>query len=309
MGTYPGGRRYYAFSAYLRARFGCRVYRVPVDAGFTCPNRDGRLGREGCVYCDVRGSGAQYLDRASSVGEQIRNGALFARRRYGAEKLLAYFQAFTNTYAPVTRLRQLYDEATAQEHVVGLAIGTRPDCVPDPVLDLVSGYTKDLEVWIEYGLQSAQDETLRRIGRGHDVRAFVDAVERTRGRGIRICTHVILGLPGECWDDMMGTAHLLAELAIDGVKIHPLHVLRGTRAEELYRRDELALLTQDEYVGLVCDFLERLPTHTVVQRLTGEGPRGSLIAPQWCSDKPGVLRAIDDDLARRGTEQGMKSGG
>jgi len=261
------------------------------------------------VYCDAGGAGARYVDRTSSVGEQVRKGVGFVRERYRAEKFLVYFQAFTNTYAPVTRLKQLYDEAAAQENVVGLAIGTRPDCVPDPVLDLAGEYAEGMEVWIEYGLQSAQDETLRRIGRGHDVRAFVDAVERTRGRGIRVCAHVILGLPGERGGDMMRTARMLADLEIHGVKIHPLHILRNTRAEELYRQGELSLLAQDEYVGLACDFLERLPTHTVIQRLTGEGPRGSMIGPMWCARKTEVLGAIDAELERRGTRQGIKSKG
>lgn len=309
MRVYPGGKRYYAFSAYLKERFGCRVYRVAVDAGFTCPNRDGRVGTGGCVYCDARGSGARYADRTSSVGEQVRRGAKFALERYRAEKFIVYFQAFTNTYAPVDRLRRLYDEGMAQEDVVGLAIGTRPDCVPEPVLDLIEGYARDREAWIEYGLQSAKDETLRRINRGHDVRAFVDAVERTRGRGIRICAHVILGLPGECREDMMRTARLLADLGLDGVKIHPLHVLRGTRAEEMYRRGTLPLLGQGEYVGLLCDFLERVPSDTVIQRLTGEGPGESMLAPPWCASKPKVLQAIDAELERRGTGQGMRSGG
>ena len=198
-----GRAGYYPFGAYLRRRFGCKVHKVSLDAGFTCPNRDGRVGEGGCTYCVNESFSPQAGKPMRSVSEQMSDGMSYMRRRYGSRKFLAYFQAFTNTYGPVERLRALYDEATARPEVVGLCIGTRPDCVPEEVLDLIESYSDRLEVWVEYGLQSAHEATLRRVNRGHDVAAFVDAVERTRRRRIHVCVHVILGLPGEIHEDMM----------------------------------------------------------------------------------------------------------
>ena len=280
---------------------------MSVDAGLTCPTRDGTKGVGGCIYCDARGSGAYHI-RGERLEEQIRAGADFGRTRYGASKFIVYFQAFTNTYAPVERLAALYETALAQPDVVGLAIATRPDCVPDPVLDLIAGYARMHYVWMEYGVQSARDETLRAIHRGHTTAQFVDAVRRTKERHIRVCAHVMLGLPGESRTDMMATADLVADLDLDGIKIHPTYVLRGAVLETMYEQGAFAPLEMDAYVGLACDVLERMPERMVVQRITGEAPEGVLVAPGWCLEKHKVLRGIRDELARRDSRQGQKRG-
>jgi radical SAM protein (TIGR01212 family) len=222
------------------------------------------------------------------------------RRRYGAERFIAYFQAFTNTYAPLDTLKRLYAEATGFPDVVGLSIGTRPDCVPDEVLDLIASFVPRFDAWVEYGLQSAHDSTLRAIKRGHTVAQFTDAVVRARLRGIKVCAHVILGLPGETRAMMLDTACFIASFPVNGVKIHLLHVLKESPLEALYRDGRITLLSQAEYVSLVCDFLELLPPAMIVHRLTGEAPREILVAPEWALGKHAVLRAIRAELERRG---------
>jgi radical SAM protein (TIGR01212 family) len=267
---------------------------------------DGTVAVGGCVYCDNRSfSPNRRLPRAT-VREQVARGVELLRWRYGADRFLAYFQAGTNTYAPVPKLRRLYDEALEHPAVVGLAVGTRPDNVPDPVLDLLHGYARGRYVCLELGLQSVHDRSLDWMNRGHHFDAFVDAVRRCRGRGLDLCAHVILGLPGESWADMMATAEGLAALPVHGVKIHNLHVVRRTPLEAMFRRGEVRLPGRDEYVALVCDFLERLNPAMVVHRLSGDAPPDYLVAPAWCLDKPVLLRAIDDELARRDSWQGKR---
>src|SRR5215471_7691045 len=221
-------RRYYALSRFLRERFGAKVYRVTIDAGFTCPNVDGTVAVGGCVYCDNRSfSPNRRLPRAT-VREQVQRGVAILQKRYGAERFIAYFQAATNTYAPVSKLRRLYDEALTHSDVVGLAIGTRPDCVPDPVLELIQEFARDRYVCLELGLQTVHDRSLDWMNRGHHMDAFYDAVTRCQGRGLDLCAHVILGLPGESHEDMMETARVLACLPVQAVKIHNLHVVKDT---------------------------------------------------------------------------------
>ena len=302
------GLGYYAFSRYLRGQFGCKVHKVSLHAGFTCPNRDGSVGVGGCTYCVNESFSPQAGRPVRLIGEQMADGMAYMRRRYKAEKFIAYFQAFTNTYADLDTLRTRYDEAICFPDVVGLAIGTRPDCVSNEVLDLVQSYTDRLEVWLEYGLQSAHNRTLRLVNRGHDVAAFVDAVERARGRGIRICVHVILGLPGESWDDMMATADLLASLGIDGVKIHHLYIARKTAMAEEYRRGRVSVFLAEDYVRVACDFLERIPSDVVVQRLVGDtASTDVLIAPCWSETKAEVLQMFVEEFRRRGTFQGFSA--
>ena len=301
-------RGYYPFSEYLRRRFGCKVHKVSLHAGFTCPNRDGTIGVGGCTYCVNESFSPQAGRARRPIREQMRAGMAYMARRYGAEKFLAYFQAFTNTYADVPTLRARYNEAIGFPDVVGLAIGTRPDCVPDDVLDLVQSYTERLEVWIEYGLQSAHDETLDRINRGHHVDAFCDAVERTKGRGIRICVHLILGLPGETRHDMMETARVVREVGIDGIKLHHLYIARGTAMEKEYRAGAVDVFVAQEYVAVACDFLERIPAGVIVQRLVGDTTSTSvLVAPTWPYPKSKVLAMITQEFRRRGTTQGSRA--
>jgi radical SAM protein (TIGR01212 family) len=302
-------RRYHAFSRSLRRRFGARVARVTIDAGFTCPNVDGTVTTGGCVYCDNRSfSPNRRLPRAS-VRAQVERGVALLGPRYGAERFLAYFQAATNTHAPVERLRRLYDEALEHPQVAGLAVGTRPDSVPGPVLDLLEGYARGRYVCLELGLQSIHDRSLDWMNRGHHYDAFVDAVGRCRGRGLDLCAHVILGLPGESRDDMLATADALAALSVDAVKIHNLHVVRGTPLEEMYRRGEVTMMGREEYVQVVCDFLERLPPAMVIHRLNGDAPPDWLVAPAWCRDKAGLLRDMGAELGRRDSWQGKKCRG
>lgn len=297
--------RYRRYSTYLKQKFGCRVYRIPIDAGFTCPTRDGTISRGGCAYCDPRGSASAVSDKKLGVREQMIKGMEAARKRYKAEKFIAYFQAFTNTYAPTARLKRIYDEAADFPGVVGLAIGTRPDCVPDEALNLIASFTPRFESWVEYGLQSAHDSTLSAIRRGHTVAQFSDAARRTAQRGIKVCAHAILGLPGETGEMMNETARFIAALPVDGVKIHLLHILKESPIEAPYREGAIPVLSQEEYVALVCDFLELLPPGMVVQRLTGEAPRANLLAPLWALDKHAVLDAINAELERRDSRQGL----
>jgi hypothetical protein len=299
-------RRYRAFSRFLRERFGGTVYRVTIDAGFTCPNVDGTVAVGGCVYCDNRSFSPNRRLPRVPVREQVARGIAVLSKRYGADRFLAYFQAATNTYAPVERLRRLYDEALEHPQVIGLAIGTRPDCVPEPILDLVAAYARDRYVCLELGLQSIHDRSLDWMNRGHHHDAFVDAVRRCQGCGFDVCAHVILGLPGESHDDMLATADALAALPVQAVKIHNLHVVRNTPLEGMYRAGQVRLFERDEYVALICDFLERLPPEMVIQRLSGDAPPDYLVAPAWCLDKQGLLRAIDAELARRDSWQGKQ---
>lgn len=300
-------QRYRDFNTYLKDRFGCRVQKITLDAGFSCPNRDGTLSAAGCIYCNQRGSGTGAHARGISLYEQVEEGKARLSRRYGAKKFIAYFQAFTNTYAPLDRLKAAYDAALAPKDVVGISVGTRPDCVPDGILDLLAGYQKTHLVWVEYGLQSAHDATLSRINRGHDFACFKDAVARTRKRGISVCAHVILGLPGEDRSHMTATAEALSACGVDGVKIHLLYVVKGTRLETLFRKKEYVPLDRKAYADRVCDFLERLPADVVIQRLTGDPHVDELVAPDWCRDKAGTLAMIRKTLETRDAWQGKFS--
>ena len=297
-------KRYNDLNTYFRSLFGCRVQKITIDAGLSCPNRDGTVSTGGCIYCNARGSGTGALSRGLSITEQLVQGKQALFRRYKARRFLAYFQSFSNTYGPIDTLKRLYDEALSVEDVVGLSIGTRPDCVDEPVLDLLQDYAQKYIVWIEYGLQSARDATLVSINRGHDVQCFRDAVKATLNRKIKICAHVILGLPDECRSDMRHTAQTIAASGIDGLKLHLLYVIKGTRLETLYRQGRYRCLEQQEYVDLVCDFLERIPGHMIIQRLTGDPHPAELVAPQWSLNKSETLAQIHAMLVKRDSWQG-----
>jgi len=300
-------KRYNDLNTYFRSLFGCRVQKITIDAGLSCPNRDGTLGTGGCIYCNARGSGTGAFSRGLSITDQLVLGKKALVRRYKAAKFMAYFQSFSNTYAPLDMLRRLYDEALAVENVVGLSIGTRPDCVDEPILALLQEYAQKYLVWIEYGLQSARDDTLALINRGHDVQCFLNAVKATLNRQIKICAHVILGLPGETRSDMLHTADTLASSGIDGLKLHLLYVIQGTRLENLCRRGAYRCLEQQEYVDLVCDFLERIPGRIIIQRLTGDPHPEELVAPHWCLQKSETLALINAELEKRDSWQGKRA--
>ena len=297
--------RYYSFNAYLRKKYGVRVQRIPVNLGLGCPHRINGTGPGGCIYCDYTGSGV--LPPGVPIEEQVKRGIEFAEKRYKAKLFMVYFQAFSNTYAPVERLEELYRKALIDSRIVGLMVGTRPDLLSEEVLDLLESFAKTYEVWVEVGLQSAHYRTLKLINRGHGVSHFVDAVLRIKKRrGVLVGTHVILGLPGEDLDDMVETARFISALPVDGVKIHSLHVLKGTPLEEMYNRGELSLFTMDEYVNVCVEFLEHLRSDIVVQRLTGEAPADRLVAPVWCLRKSKVINRIKKRLEELDTFQGAK---
>ena len=298
--------RYNDLNTYFRSLFGCRVQKITVDAGLTCPNRDGTISSGGCIYCNSRGSGTGAFEKGLSLTDQLLQGKKFLGRRYKAKKFIAYFQSFSNTYAPPGILKPLYDEALAVEDIVGLAIGTRPDCVNEPILDLLQGYTANHLIWLEYGLQSASDKTLEFINRGHKVQCFKEAINKTSNRGIKICVHLILGLPHENRSDMMHTAQTIANLGIDGIKLHLLYVVKGTAMESLYRQRQYQCLEQQEYVDLVCDFIERIPADMIIQRLTSDPHPHELVAPQWALNKYETLAKIRHTLESRDSRQGCK---
>jgi uncharacterized protein len=301
---FTAARRYFPLSYSLRERFGTKVWRVTVDAGFTCPNVDGTVANGGCVYCDNRSFSPNRRLPHIGVRAQVERGVRILEKYYGADRFLVYFQAATNTYAPVDKLRRLYDEALDHPQIVGLVVGTRPDCVPDVILDLIEEYAALRYVSLELGLQSIHDRSLVWMNRGHGVADFIDAVQRCRGRGFEVSSHVILGLPGESHEDMLATARVLAGLPVDAVKIHNLHVVRDTPLEEMHRTGQVRMLEQAEYVALVCDFLEQLPSTMVIQRLSGDAPPEYLVAPAWCLDKAALLSAIQCELKRRDSWQG-----
>lgn len=297
-------QRYNDFNAYLKNIFGCRVQKITIDAGLSCPNRDGTISKDGCIYCNVRGSGTGAHSKGLSVIDQIVSAKSALFNRYKAKKFIAYFQSFTNTYGPFDTLKHLYEQALGVEDVVGISIGTRPDCVNEPILDLLQGYVDNYLVWIEYGLQSANDSTLALINRGHDFSCFKAAVNVTKNRGINICAHVILGLPQERKVHMLQTARAIADMEIDGIKLHLLYVVKGTKLDELYRTNKYRCLEQDEYIDIVCDFLERIPKHMVIQRLTGDPHPNELVAPKWSLKKMETIALIRKTLETRDTWQG-----
>ncbi len=292
------------YSTHLKQRFGGRVHKISIDAGFGCPNRGGGRNTHGCLFCDPGGSGAVGIERNEPIAVQVERAKELMRRKYRAKWFIAYFQPFSNTFGPVEHLRSCYDQAMAVEDVIGLAVGTRPDCLPNPVLDLLGEYHRDSYFWLELGLQSIHDKTLHYLRRGHDYACFLDAYQRAKQRGLRVCVHVILGLPGESRADILATAAELARLRVDGIKLHLLHILEGTPLGELYKQGQVPMFEMQEYVELAVDFIELLPPETLIQRLTGDGPRDILLAPLWSMNKWEILNAIDDELEKRGSSQG-----
>ena len=298
-------KRYRDFNTYLKEIFGERVQKISLDAGLGCPNRDGTISRMGCIFCDRRGSGTGALiNHGLSITQQIAEAKGFIRQRYKAKKFIAYFQSFTNTYAPVSHLKGLYDEALAQKDMLGLSVATRPDCVDREILTLLSSYQADHLVWLEYGLQSSHDKTLKLINRGHDVACFEQSVLMADEYSINICAHIILGLPGEDREMMLQTARFLSNLPIRGVKIHLLYVVKETPLSELYHKEGFRCLDRKEYANLVVDFLELLPPDMVIQRLTGDPIQSELVAPLWAKEKQVNLKLIQTTLERRETWQG-----
>lgn len=298
-------KRYNQFSAYLKQKFGVKVYKITLDAGFSCPNRDGTISSGGCIFCDEGGSFSQAHSNLLSIEEQVETGIKTLSERFKAQKFMSYFQAYTNTYKPVGELEKIYNSALNNDKIVGLSIGTRPDCVDDEKLDLIAGYKDDYYTWIEYGLQSIHDKTLRRINRGHDFDCFKRAYDKTKERGINVCVHVIFGL-WETREEILQTAQKLAELKVDGVKIHMLCALENTKLAKLYEEKAIDFMSEREYIETVCDFLEYLPPETTIHRLAGNGLKKNLIAPRWLGKKLDCLNQIDRELLARDSFQGFR---
>ena len=300
------GLRYYSYNFFLRRRFGVRVQRVSIDAGFTCPNVDGTVAIGGCTFCDNRSFSPSRRIPRQSIHDQIAEGIRRLKIRYKCDHFVAYFQPATNTYAPTERLRSVYAEAISHPNIVALAIGTRPDCVPDEVLDLLEEFGRQTYLTVEYGLQTMHDRSLDEMNRGHDHSVTVDAIQRSRKRGFDICLHLMFGLPGESHEDMMSTAREVARLAPDAVKIHNLYAVRNTVLGDQVERGAVKLIGRDEYVTILVDCLELLPPTVVVERISGEAPSDYFVGPSWCQDKPDILQAVADEFERRVSWQGRK---
>jgi uncharacterized protein len=299
-------RRYNSFGPYIKELFGTTVYKVNVDAGFTCPNRDGTIGTAGCIYCNNDSFRPNSCKPTLPLAEQIRNGAAYVRKRYKAKKFLIYFQPYTNTYAPVHVLESLYREALAEPGVAGLAIGTRPDTVDEEKIQLIGSLAKNAFILIEYGMQSMYDKSLEFINRGHDYKTFLNALDMTKGRGIYIGAHIIIGFPTETRDEMLSMADELSQLPIGFLKIHQLQVVRDTPLEILFREKPFPVFGYDEYLGFVCEFIERLSPRIVLQRLFATAPDNILIAPIWGRSRQEILRDIEKKLEVMDTFQGKK---
>lgn len=297
-------KRYNLYSRHLENLFNCKVYKVTLDAGFSCPNRDGVKSTGGCIFCDDSGSFSQAHSNLIPIEEQLEIGIKKQKERFKAKKFIAYFQAYSNTYSSVENLKNIYDKVFYHPDIVGMSIGTRPDCVNEQKIKLLSDYAQQKHVWIEYGLQSIHDKTLSFINRGHNAQDFIDAVKITQNKNINICAHVIIGLPGETKKEMLETASVLADLGVDGVKIHLLCVLQGTKIENLYKNNQIKLLSDTEYVDIVCDFLELLPPTTTVHRMAGNGLKKILVAPTFLGEKFKLLNMIDKELEQRNSWQG-----
>ncbi len=295
-----------SFNVWLRERFAERVHRACIDAGFTCPNRDGSKASGGCTFCDLAGSAAGHIEPAFGIRRQIRKQIASGEARYGARKFIAYFQAFTNTYAPVERLREIYDAALEDPRIVGLCVGTRGDCVTDEVCGLLAWYGAERLTWMEVGLQSVNQATLDRVNRAERVEDFAEACRAARKFGVPVVAHLIFGLPGDTRADCLRAIAHLNQCGVWGVKIHNLYIDSLAPMAEEWRAGALTLPDRDEHIALLCDALELLAPGIMVQRLCAAAPRARHLAPAWSLDKAVVLQGIRDEFARRGTRQGSR---
>ena len=297
-------KRYHTLNYHLKKTFGKKVYKAVIDAGFSCPNIDGTVGFGGCSYC-LSGAGEFTNDSNLSVTEQLRTEYVRISKKHENPKLIAYFQAHTNTYAPIEILRQKYEEALLFPNVVGLSIATRPDCIDEKIADLLCEFSEKTYLTVELGLQTVHDETAKSFNRGYTYDVFLKAYKLLRARNIRICVHIINGLLGETKEDMLTTAKVVGSLYPDAVKIHLLHILKGTAYEKEYKSGSLVPMTKDGYIDVVVRQLEVIPPKTVIERITGDGKKESLVAPKWSLDKISVLGGIDKEMCARNTYQGI----
>ena len=300
------GKRYYSFNSYLKQTFGEKVYKISLNGGFTCPNRDGTLGTRGCIFCSEGGSGDFAPDAVLPIGEQIEEGIRMIRQKTDASKYIAYFQAFTNTYAPYEKLHSLFYDAILRQEIVGLAVGTRPDCLPPDGLELLDELNQIKPVFVELGLQTIHEKTAQFIRRGYPLSCFEQAVKALHDLGINVVVHLILGLPGETEEMMLESVRYLYQLPVNGVKFSLLHVLKHTDLGALYEKHPFPVYELDDYVDLVIRCIEELREDIVIHRLTGDGPRDLLIAPRWTLNKRKVLNEIARRMKETGSRQGKR---
>ena len=299
-------RLYYDYASFLAKYFDGKVQKISVHAGFTCPNRDGSVGWGGCTYCNNQTFNPEYCSNGQSVTEQLKEGMKFFSRKYPTMRYLAYFQAYTNTYGELEQLKAMYEEALRVEGIVGLVIGTRPDCMPDTLLDYLEDLRHKTFLMVEYGIESANDDTLLRINRGHNFAVAADTIQRTHARGILTGGHIILGLPGEGHDELIRQADLLAQLPLDMLKLHQLQLIRGTRRAHEYKEnpDDFHLYEVDEYIDLAIDYIEHLPDTIVIERFVSQSPRSLLIAPDWGLKNHEFVARLKHRMLERNTWQG-----
>ena len=299
-------KRYHTWNYYLRNTFGEKVFKVSINAGFTCPNIDGKVSFGGCTYCSKEGSGDFAGNPKDNLIKQFDDITKMMNKKWPNAKYIGYFQAFTNTYAPVDVLKEKYETILELDDVIGLSISTRPDCLEDDVVEYLGELNERTNLWVELGLQTIHDSTSKLINRGHDYDEFLKGLEKLKSKNIKVIVHIINGLPGEDYNMMMETAKAVANMGVDGIKIHLLHVIKDTPMEKMLEKGMLTLMSQEEYINLVCDQLEILPETMIVHRLTGDGKRDELVGPLWSLKKWEVLNAIDDELKRRNSYQGIK---
>ena len=304
--AFDDNKRYHTWNYYLRNNFGQKIFKVSINAGFTCPNLDGKVAYGGCTYCSKEGSGDFAGNPKDDLIKQFTNIKEMMHKKWPSAKYIGYFQAYTNTYAPLDVLKEKYETILAQEDVVGLSISTRPDCLEDDVVEYLAELNERTNLWVELGLQTIHDKTSKIINRGHNYKTFLEGVEKLKAKNIKTVIHIINGLPGEDYNMMMETAKAVADLNVHGIKIHLLHVIKNTPMERMLEKNMMELMTQDDYVNLVCDQLEILPPEMIIHRLTGDGKKEDLVGPLWSLKKWEVLNQIDDTLKARNSYQGIK---
>jgi radical SAM protein (TIGR01212 family) len=298
------GKRYYTWNRHLRDEFGMKIFKVALDAGFDCPNRDGTVAFGGCTFCSAAGSGDFAGDRVDSIADQFEERKNKMHQKWKDAKYMAYFQAYTNTHAPLPVLKEKFEAALAVDGVMGLSIATRPDCLPDDVVEYLAELNQRTYLWVELGLQTVHERTANLINRAHDFSCYLEGVQKLRKHGIRVCTHIINGLPLEDNKMMLETVREVAKLDVQGIKIHLLHLLKGTPMIKQYEKGLVEFMDKDDYIGLVVDQLELLPPKMVIHRITGDGPINLMIGPMWSVNKWDVLNGIDAELERRESWQG-----
>lgn len=299
-------KRYYTYDFYLKNKFGCKVFKVPLDAGFTCPNRDGTIGTGGCIFCNSQGSGEFSGDSLDSLETQFEKMKNVLHKKWPVAKYIAYFQAFTNTYAPVEILKKKFETFINADNVVGISIATRPDCLPENIIDYLENLSKKTELWVELGLQTINDKTAKLINRGYDYNVFLNAVKELRKRNISITVHIINGLPYETKKDMIDTIKSLSKLDIQGVKIHSLNILKNTELARLYLSTKFYIMSFEEYIDLLVEQLEHLRENIIVQRISGDAIPSELIEPKWSINKRNIANSLDKKMSMLDTYQGIK---